>query len=150
MADTYNHRVQVLNSDLGFIRMFGTFGNGKGQFNLPSDVAFDGSGTVYVTDSGNHRIQVFKADGKFLRMFRGHDAGEAFPFDVAVDGRGFVYISERWNHCVSVFTCEGRFVTSFGDVGSGLGQFDSPRGLAVDENGLVYVCDYGNGRLQIF
>ena len=35
VADTDNHHVQVLNFDLGFIRMFGTYRDGRGQFDSP-------------------------------------------------------------------------------------------------------------------
>ena len=43
------------------------------------------------------------------------------------------------NHRVSVFTSEGTFVTSFGRKGEGPGEFKSPYGVAVDNNGVVYV-----------
>ena len=46
-----------------------------------------------------------------------------------------VYISEYKNHRISVFTCDGQFVTSFG---ADVAEFD-PRGLAVDNSGVVYV-----------
>lgn len=57
-----------------------------------------------------------------------------------------VYISDVTNHCVSVFNLEGQFVTSFGKQGKGPGEFSYPHGLAVDDHGIVYVCDYGNNR----
>ena len=49
-----------------------------------------------------------------------------------------------------IFTSEGHFVTSFGGEGRGPGEFVSPRGLAVDDSGVVYVCDWKNNRIQIF
>ena len=69
MADSNNHRVQVLNPDLTFSHTFGKKGSGKGQFQYPRGIASDSTGKVYVTDRDNHRIQVFTAEGKFLRMF---------------------------------------------------------------------------------
>ena len=137
VVDNGNNRVQVLNSDLTFSSTFGKNGSGKGQFNSPCGIACDSTGKVYVADTGNHRIQVFTAEGKFLMMFgrSGHGRGELYsPVDVAIDASGTVYVSERWNYRVSVFTSGGHFMTSFGE---GLG---SPRGLAVDDNGVVYVC----------
>ena len=52
-----------------------------------------------------------------------------------------VYVSEQDNHRISMFTTEGQFVTSFGREGAGPGEFNRPQGLAVDNNGVVYVCD---------
>lgn len=43
-----------------------------------------------------------------------------------------------------------RVVTSWGSKGAGSGQFDEPQGLAVDQEGEVYVTDAGNCRVQVF
>ena len=151
VADTNNHRIQVLNSDLTFSATFGKQGSDKGQFRHPNAIACDSAGNVYVADSGNHRVQVFTAEGKFLRMFGrcGEGRGELdFPIGIALDpSNNHVYVSEGNNHRISVFTCEGQFVTSFGAT---VERFD-PRGLAVDNSGVVYVCDYGhNNCIQMF
>ena len=61
-----------------------------------------------------------------------------------------LYISQLVNDRVSVFTCEGVFVTSFGSSGELPGQFRSPYGIAVDNSGVVYVCDTKNYRIAIF
>ena len=75
VVDCWNHRVQVLNSDLTFSSTFGKEGSGKGQFKYPWSIACDSTGKMYVTDSKNHRIQVFTAGGKFLRMFGRYGEG---------------------------------------------------------------------------
>ena len=51
---------------------------------------------------------------------------------------------------VSVFTSEGQFVTSFGSLGEGPGEFNRPVGLAVDNCGVVCVCDRDNNHIQCF
>ena len=61
-----------------------------------------------------------------------------------------VYVNEFSNDRVSVFTCEGQFVTSFGRKGRCPGEFNIPVGLAVDNCGVVYVCDSDNNRIQCF
>ena len=68
---------------------------------------------------------------------------------MALDASDRVYVSEACNNRVSVFTSDGQFVTSFGSEGSGPGQFKSPRGVAVDSGGVVYICDLHNDRLQL-
>ena len=153
VADCANHRVQVLNSksDLTFSTTFGKQGEDKGQFNFPSGITCDSAGNVYVADCCNHRVQVFTAEGKFLRMFGKYGKGRGelhWPMNIALDPSSkHVYISESNNHRISVFTCEGQFVTSFrADVA----RF-APRGLAVDNCGVVYVCDFTiNGHIRLF
>ena len=49
-----------------------------------------------------------------------------------------------------MFTSEGQFVTSFGRKGEGPGELNSPDGIAVDDCGVVYVCDSGNNRVLMF
>ena len=151
VADCLNHRIQVLNSDLTFSTTFGEEGEDKGQFTFPSGITCDNAGNVYVTEFGNDRLQVFTAEGKFLRMFGKYGRGEGdliYPSGIALDPSSeHVYISEIDNHRISVFTCEGQFVTSFcADVA----RF-RPRGLAVDNCGVVYVCNYNsNGSIYMF
>ena len=153
VADSNNNRIQVLNSDLTFSTTFGKQGEGKKQFIFPSGITCDSAGNVYVTDNGNHRVQVFTAEGEFLRMFGkwGRGRGELdWPGGIALDPNNkHVYISESENHRISVFTCEGQFVTSL-NIGADGVEFD-PRGLAVDDCGVVYVCNFfSDGDIYIF
>ena len=153
VVDTYNHRIQVLNSDLTFSNTFGKHGENIGEFFYPSAIACDSTGNVYVTDSANNRIQVFTSMGKFLRMFGSCGEGDRelyWPIGIALDVQDKVYVSENDNHRISVFTSEGQFVMSFGREGKRPGEFNNPRGLKVDSNGVVYVCDLDNCRLQLF
>ena len=142
VADCNNNRIQVLNSDLNFSTTFGKKGQDKGQLYYPSGITCDSAGRLYVTEFGNHRVQVFTAEGKFLRMFGkyGDSRGELnCPDGIALDpSTKHVYISDSNNYRISVFTCEGQFVTSFG---ADVERFD-PRGLAVDNCGVVYVCNF--------
>ena len=146
VVDNLNHRIQVLNSDLTFSNTFGKYGNSKGEFIYPRAIACDSTGNVYVADRANNRIQVFTSTGKFLRMFR----SRGWPIGIALDVQDKVYVSDSDYHCISVFTSEGQFVMSFGSKGKRPGEFKDPCGLAVDSNGVVYVCDLHNDRLQLF
>ena len=153
VADMGNNRVQVLNSDLTFSSTFGNSGGGRGQLEQPYSAAFDSSGNVYITNKDNHRIKVFTAEGKFLRKLRrrgeGRGALAPHPRGIAIDAEDRVYVSDV-NNCVSVFKPGGEFVTSWG---ASCGGFESPRGIAVDNCGMllfVYVCDHSNCRVQLF
>ena len=80
----------------------------------------------------------------------GQGKGELdWPISIAVHD-GLLYVGEEGNYRVSVFTLEGQFVTSFGSEGTGPGQFQLPCGIAVDSNGVVYVCDRINKNVQVF
>ena len=147
VADTENNRVQVLNCDLTYSNTFGKKGNGKGQFNRPFGIACNSTGKVYVAEYGNNRIQVFTAGGTFVSMFLSHGSGGGelnSPFGIAVDVNDMVYVSELNNYQVSVFTSKGQFVSSFGSQGS------QPTGVAVDNTGVIYVCDVKNSCIKMF
>ena len=155
IADSGNHRIQVLNPDLTFSHSFGKKGSGNGQFSKPSDVAIDSQGLVYVADWGNHRIQKFTLNRKFVAQFGSYgsfpgqlDRPRGITIDTA--GTGLVYVSEGGNHRVSVFTSDGVFVSSFGRKGSNIDQFNIPFGLIFDKKGFLYICDHYNKRLVIY
>ena len=152
VAELLNNRIQVLNFDLTFSGTFGEQGNSEGQFVFPWGISCEKSGNVYVADSGNNRIQVFTAEGKFVTMFGkfGGDKGELDHPAFITTKNGYVYVSENNNHRISVFTNEGDFVMSFGSRGEEPGNFSYPNGVTVDESGVVYVCDSGNNRIQLF
>ena len=153
VCDTCNHRIQVFDTELNYITSIGGGeGSGPGQFNEPCDVSFDDSSMLHVTDHFNHRIQVLDHNGEYVREYGqgGSDLGQLNgPVFIHVD-HDYVYVSERLNHCVSVFTTSGRFVHTIGRRGSGPGELRGPLGVVVDTDGFVYVCDYGNNRVQIF
>ena len=154
ICERENHRIQVLNQDFSFHKVIGKRGNGDGEFNSPSDIVADGRGFLYVADCWNHRIQVLNEDGVFIREFgyKGSSPGELnWPSHICIDAdEALVMATEVRNHRVSVFQTNGQFVKCFGRKGSGLGQLYKPRGIAMDFNKMIYVCDCGNNRIQVF
>lgn len=154
VVDNNAHRIQILNPDLTFCKMFGREGNGMGYLHYPWGVACSCSGEVYVTDSGNCRVQVFSCDGQFLREFgkMGTGHGELkWPTGISVSKNGcIVYVSDYGNHRVSIFSCDGQFLKSIGKKGKHTGEFGNIRGVKVDRNGLVYVCDTDNNRVVLY
>ena len=154
ICERENHRIQVLSQDLSFHKVIGKRGNGDCEFNSPSDIVADGRGFLYVADCWNHRIQVLNEDGVFIREFgyKGSSPGELnWPSHISVDAdEALVMVTEVRNHRVSVFQTNGQFVKCFGRKGPGLGQLYKPRGIAMDFNKMIYVCDCGNNRIQVF
>lgn len=61
---------------------------------------------------------------------------------VAVDGTGNIYALGGFNEAVFVFAPDGRYVSRFGSEGDAKGQFTSPRAIAVDNLGNIYIADF--------
>jgi hypothetical protein len=75
-----------------------------------------------------------------------------FPSDVTWDRAGNIYVADGFgtNNRVAKFSKEGDFVKSWGQTGSGPGEFNKLRGIAADAAGNLYVADAGNHRIQVF
>ena len=95
---------------------------------------------LYVAD---YRVQVFSRSGRTF----GSERLEA-PHGIHLD-HDYVYVTDWDRECVSVFTTSGTFITTFGKMDSGEGELNSPCGITTDEDGLVYVCDTVNSRVQV-
>jgi len=74
------------------------------------------------------------------------------PTDVAWDRAGNIYVADGLgaNNRVVKLDSEGRFIRHWGSTGSGPGQFNGVKGLAIDAQSNVYVADLGNRRIQVF
>ena len=71
------------------------------------------------------------------------------PDEIAI-GNNSLYISDLLNHKIHCFKLEdGSYVASTGSRGSERGQFNRPNGLCVAQDGLLYVCDSENHRIQV-
>src|SRR5204863_822204 len=73
------------------------------------------------------------------------------PTDVAWDSAGNIYITDGYvNSRVAKYDKNGDWVKSWGEKGSGPGQFRLPHAIAIDRNDNVYVGDRTNRRIQVF
>ena len=74
------------------------------------------------------------------------------PTDVAWDKAGNIYIADGIgnNNRVAKFDRDGRFIRHWGSTGSGQGQFNGVKALAIDAQDNVYAADTGNKRIQVF
>jgi uncharacterized protein (TIGR03663 family) len=75
------------------------------------------------------------------------------PRDLAVGTNGDIYVADTLNHRIVQYAPNGSMIRSWGQSGSGAGQFssnDSPLGIAVGPNGEVYVADSWNQRIEVF
>ena len=87
VADDFNHRIQVFDSQFNLLQCFGSKGKELGQLQYPKGIAVDPDGNIYVADSWNHRIQKFDANGTPILEFGtcGDEKGELNePFDILI------------------------------------------------------------------
>jgi len=155
----------------GFGQSIGTIA-GDGTTSIlssPSGVFVDAGDTVYVADRDNHRVRKVDPSGAISTIagddtagFSG-DGGQATsarlhsPVSVCVDGSGRVYIADRDNHRVRrvsaagvISTIAGTGVEGFlGDNGPATSaRLNSPSGVSVDGDGILYIADRGNHRVR--
>lgn len=152
VADTRQHAIFIFDANGVFQRRFGSWGEGAGQFNAPTHIAFNND-ELFVSDSLNSRVQVFSQDGNYLRQIgrRGLFVGDTpRPKGIAVAQNGLVYVVESYYDHLLVFNAQGDFLLPIGGTGQGPGEFYLPAGVWTDNNNRVYVADMFNGRIVVF
>jgi sugar lactone lactonase YvrE len=143
----------------------------EAKLSYPTGVAVDGAGNLYLADKNNHRIRRVDAADETISTVAGTgtgnyhgDGGPATdawlwePGGVTLDATGNLYITDRTNRrvrkvdaatgVISTVAGSGN-VTYEGDGGLGTSaKVNSPRGLALDNLGNLYIADTGNHRIR--
>jgi sugar lactone lactonase YvrE len=140
------------------------------SFIFPDQMAQDASGNIYVVDRVAHRVRKIDTEGNISTLAGNGTAGYAgdggsaaesqlsAPRGVAVDAQGNVYIADSGNHRVRRVDAQTGVIDTF--AGTGVPEFGgdggparearlaSPRSLAVDTQGNLYIADYTNARIR--
>ena len=118
-----------------------------------TDVTLDSAGNIYAASVNENLIYKWDPSGNLLMKFgtTGSGPGQlSQPYGVVVSGNR-LYVDENGNSRISVFDLNGNFIGMWGSKGnSGKYQFNSPKGIAVDSAGLIYVVDTQNQRVEVF
>lgn len=151
VADTRAHDIKVFDDDGQLTNVIGQRGEGDGEFNFPTHLAFVAD-KLYVTDALNSRIQIFDADGNFVSKFGklGLNVGNLVrPKGVAVDSASNIYVIESLYDSLLVFNNQGQTLLALGGNGKGVGEFYLPSGVWIDSQDQVYIADMYNGRITV-
>lgn len=168
-------RVFVFNRGQHPVLVFGREGNfinvwGEGLFARPHGITIGPDDSVYCSDDSGHVVHKFTTDGKLLMTLGTRDkpsdtgatsidfrtikyAGPPFnyPTNLAIAANGDLFISDGYGNArVHHFSPAGKLLNSWGEPGGGRGQFHVPHGIAIDRDGIVYVADRENSRVQLF
>jgi DNA-binding beta-propeller fold protein YncE len=149
----FTARIQVFDRDgrfLGPCWSTPDYRNGR-----PSGLSIDRDGNLLVSDSHYNCVRIYSPDGVELRRLGG-EAGSGpgqlgYVSDVVQDADGFYYIAEFGeNQRITKLDLDGRFLTYWGSPGAEPGQFARARALTLGPDGLLYIADAGNHRVQVF
>ncbi len=151
--------VYVADSELGIVARLNPKGEGvgiigMGELRHPVGLAFDtATQQLYVADTHDHDIKVFSADGRLLRTLgrRGEKPGEFNYPTYLVLARGELYVTDTMNARVQVLDIEsGEPKRVIGERGMNVGNLVRPKGVAVDDEGNVYVVESYYDHLLVF
>ena len=117
VCDRDNHRIQVFDLDLKFIRSVGSRGKERGKFTDPNDVKCDTAGNMYLADFQNNRVQVMDSSGQFIRVVDQEGEGKLYRPSALHFADKYVYVSDFCHYRIVVYETSGRFVTSLGREG---------------------------------
>ena len=169
-VDRCGENTCVGHDDLDVVFQFDKDGNmlkrwGAGMFVWPHGIDVDDDGNVWVADArgeGNrgHQVIKFSSDGDVLmRLGTAGVAGRTQstfdqPNDVLVAPNGDIFVGDghpaNGNNRIVKFSSDGTYLMEWGETGSEPGQFRTPHALAMDSQGLLYVGDRSNRRIQVF
>ena len=147
---------------------------GKGLYgwSFAHTVRVDRNDNIWAVDKGSDMVIRFNPQGRVVWVFgrrveSADDEAKPWehvnpplppvngrfrqPTDVAWDSEGNIYITDGYvNSRVAKYSKDGDWVKSWGEPGTGPGQFNTPHAIAIDRNNNVYVGDRGNRRVQVF
>jgi len=119
-------------------------------FHIPSDIATDEQGNIYILDAGNHRIQKFGPDGNYIETIgnRGQGPGEFYlPLSLDIDSRGYLYVSDPQNQRVQILKPDGTDYKTipFHETPAGTIRLLKSGDMVMGKGGIVFSFGLGGG-----
>jgi hypothetical protein len=134
-----------------FIKEFGHFGHGPGEFDQPHSLAMDSRGRLFVGDRNNNRVQIFDQDGKFLDQW----AQFSRPSGVFIDKKDMLYVADSesmsvsrnhdgWKRGLRIgSTKDGKVMYFIPDPDDNATGTSAAEGVAADSQGIIYGAEVG-------
>jgi sugar lactone lactonase YvrE len=181
LADTHNHRIRKITATTGIITTIAGTGTQSfsgdnalatsAQLNLPTAIALDTAGNLYLADTGNQRIRKITATTGIITTIAGTgtqgfsgDTGPAIsaaidsPTGLAVDSANNLYLADTHNHRIRKITTATGIIATIAGTGTQGFSGDSaaataatltlPHGLTIDTKGNLYLADTANHRIR--
>ncbi|WKZ24373.1 MAG: 6-bladed beta-propeller [Candidatus Dojkabacteria bacterium] len=149
VTDVYLRSIQKFTSAGEYIDALRNSGFVEEKFYTPHDAEYDSEGNLYILDNGptNGRIQKFTNGGTHIATIvdGGEMGGATYHMSIKND---LIYVTHGGGFHVYNLSGESQLEVSAG--GDGDGEFSQARGIAVDDDGFIYVADMYNGRIQKF
>lgn len=146
VADAGNHLIHVFDKVSGSsIKGIGDKGEADERVLLPTNLAFDAEGMLYVTDAGRFQVLKYDRDGHFQAAIgkAGDNLGHfARPKGTSLDREGRLYAVDASFNNVQIFNKEGRLLMFFGQAGNEPGNFLLPAKVTLDYDNLAYFKPY--------
>jgi sugar lactone lactonase YvrE len=144
------------------------FANGVGNaalFNRPVGLTFDATGNLYIADQYNNQIRKITPAGEVTTFAGSTTSGKLdglgtaasfnTPGGISSDSYGNLYVADNNNNLIRAIAPDGTVTTLAGNgvasLANGSGNavsFSSPKGVAIDSNGNLYVADYWNSVIR--
>jgi DNA-binding beta-propeller fold protein YncE len=123
----------------------------QANFRVPIGVAVDADNNFYIGDNGLGRILVFGPDLAYRRTI-GAEGEVQTPSGLAIDDtRKRLYVTDTRRHALVAYDLPtGKIIGRVGKRGADNAEFNYPTGVAVGPDGLVYVTDTMNCRVEVF
>lgn len=151
VADPVRGQIVVFDKDDKYLTAYGVSKTWK-----PVDVAVYGN-RIYVADMKIGDIWVLdKNTGETLKRFgaarkdREPEHWLKFPTNITFDPDGYLYVADAGRFQIVKLDRDGHFLKTIGKLGTNLGHFARPRGVATDRNGTLYAVDAAFDNIQMF
>ena len=148
------HPVVVFDPEGSFVSSWG-----EGLFVRPHGLQMSSSGYLFCTDEGAHVVRRCTLEGEVSMTLgepgvaSGFHSGEPFNrcTHTAESPDGSIYVSDGYGNArIHKYSSDAKYLFSWGRSGTGPGEFNLPHNIACDKDGLVYVADRENHRIQVF